>query len=90
MKMVRKVCDIILAHEKDRDEAFVRWLEGKSPLFICTIGTTETAKIQGISAAGRYPELTDYTPPADVELASSTAWDRNPHSSNGGESGGQT
>ncbi|MEJ2241959.1 MAG: TIGR00303 family protein, partial [Candidatus Bathyarchaeota archaeon] len=34
----------------------------------CTIGVTETAKIQGISAAGENPEITDYTPPADVEL----------------------
>jgi uncharacterized protein (TIGR00303 family) len=37
-------------------------------LFTCVIGVTETAKIQGISAAGKQPELTDYTPPADVEL----------------------
>ena len=43
-------------------------LSGKKPLFVCAIGTTETAKIPGISAAGEHPELTDYTPPADVEL----------------------
>jgi uncharacterized protein (TIGR00303 family) len=43
-------------------------LEGKKPLFVCTIATTETAKIQGISAAGEKPEFTDYTPPADAEL----------------------
>ena len=64
---MRKVYDVILAHEEE-GEAFLRRLEGKNPLFICTIGTTETAKIPGISAAGKYPELTDYTPPADVEL----------------------
>lgn len=63
-----KIYDIILAHEEDRAEAFLRSLEGRNPLFICTIGTTETAKIPDISAAGKYPELTDYTPPADVEL----------------------
>jgi uncharacterized protein (TIGR00303 family) len=40
----------------------------KNPLFVCVIGSTETAKIPGISAAGEHPELTDYTPPADVEL----------------------
>jgi len=65
---VRRVYDVILAYKEGKGEAFLRRLEGKSPLFICTIGTTETAKIQGISAAGKYPELTDYTPPADVEL----------------------
>ena len=43
-------------------------LVGKKPLFSCVIGVTETAKIPGISAAGANPEITDYTPPADVEL----------------------
>jgi len=65
---VKKVYDVILAHEVGRGGAFLRRLEGEKPLFVCTIGSTETAKIQGISAAGKYPELTDYTPPADVEL----------------------
>ena len=68
MRGIRKIYDVMLAHEEDRGETFLGRLEGKNPLFICTIGTTETAKIPGISAAGRYPELTDYTPPADVEL----------------------
>jgi len=60
--------DIILAHNKPKAENFLKRMSGKSPLFVCTIGTTETAKIPGISAAGKHPELTDYTPPADVEL----------------------
>jgi len=60
--------DIILAHREDRGRAFLERLSGKRPLFVCVIGVTETAKIPGISAAGRYPELTDYTPPADAEL----------------------
>lgn len=60
--------DVILAYNEDRGRAFLERLSGKPPLFICVIGVTETAKIPGISAAGRYPELTDYTPPADVEL----------------------
>ena len=60
--------DIILAHNEPKAENFLKRLSGKNPLFICIIGTTETAKIPGISAAGKYPELTDYTPPADVEL----------------------
>ncbi len=65
---MKKIGDIMLIHEEVKGEAFLRDLEGKSPLFVCVIGTTETAKIPGISAAGRSPELTDYTPPADVEL----------------------
>jgi len=49
-------------------ERFLSRITGKNPLFVCTIATTETAKIPGISAAGKHPELTDYTPPADVEM----------------------
>jgi uncharacterized protein (TIGR00303 family) len=60
--------DFILAHNASRGENLVRQLVEKNPLFVCVIGTTETAKIPGLSAAGRNPELTDYTPPADVEL----------------------
>jgi len=63
-----KVNDVILVHNEAKAREFTRRIEGKSPLFICTVGTTETAKIPGLSAAGKYPELTDYTPPADVEL----------------------
>lgn len=60
--------DIIVAHNKSRGNEFVDRLIGKKPVFICTIGNTETAKIPGISAAGAFPEITDRTPPADVEL----------------------
>ena len=60
--------DIIFAHNKTKGTALLEKLEGKNPLFTCVIGVTETAKIQGISAAGANPEITDYTPPADVEL----------------------
>ncbi|MCX9085851.1 MAG: TIGR00303 family protein [Candidatus Methanoperedens sp.] len=38
------------------------------PLFLCVLANTETAKIPGISAAGKSPELTDFTPAADAEL----------------------
>jgi uncharacterized protein (TIGR00303 family) len=62
------VYDIILAYNENEGKAFLNRLKGKKPLFICVIGVTETAKVPGISAAGKYPELTDYTPPADVEL----------------------
>jgi uncharacterized protein (TIGR00303 family) len=60
--------DIIHAHNKTRGTALLDQLKEKKPLFLCVIGVTETAKIQGISAAGENPEITDYTPPADVEL----------------------
>jgi uncharacterized protein (TIGR00303 family) len=65
---MKKVFDVLLARNEFKAEAFIKELDGKKPLFICTIATTETAKIQGISAAGKYPEFTDYTPPADSEL----------------------
>ena len=60
--------DIIFACNKKKGKALAASLKGKKPLFICVVGVTETAKIPGISAAGKRPELTDYTPPADVEL----------------------
>ena len=65
---MKKVFDVLLAHNEFKAEAFIKELDGKKPLFVCTIATTETAKISGISAAGKYPEFTDYTPPADAEL----------------------
>lgn len=43
-------------------------LEGKNPVFICTIATTDTSKIHGISGAGASEELNMYTPAADVEI----------------------
>ena len=60
--------DVIIAHNPLKAKAFLDEIEGKNPLFVCTIGTTETGKIAGISAAGANPEFTDYTPPADAEL----------------------
>jgi uncharacterized protein (TIGR00303 family) len=65
---LKKIFDVLLAHNEFKAEAFINELDGKKPLFVCTIATTETAKISGISAAGKYPEFTDYTPPADAEL----------------------
>jgi uncharacterized protein (TIGR00303 family) len=65
---MKRVFDVLLAHNEFKAEAFVKELDGKNPLFVCTVATTETAKIPGISAAGKHPEFTDYTPPADAEL----------------------
>jgi uncharacterized protein (TIGR00303 family) len=59
---------IIFTHNKTKGRIILNKLIGKKPLFSCVIGVTETAKIKGISAAGANPEITDYTPPADVEL----------------------
>jgi len=65
---MREIYNVFLAYNEPKAEAFIENLRGKSPLFVCTIGNTETAKIPGISVAGKNPEFTDYTPPADAEL----------------------
>lgn len=43
-------------------------LKKRNPLFLCVIATTKTSNIPGITGAGATPELTDYTPAADIEL----------------------
>jgi uncharacterized protein (TIGR00303 family) len=65
---VKTAFDIQYASHPQKAQGFVEAIQGKNPLFILTIATTETAKITGISAAGQHPEFTDYTPPADAEL----------------------
>ena len=40
----------------------------KKPLFVCVLGNTETAYIEGLSAAGKTAKLTDYTPAGDAEV----------------------
>jgi len=60
--------DIIQACNPQKGAALIEQLRGKKPLFLCVVAVTEIAKIPGISAAGANPEITDYTPPADVEL----------------------
>ncbi|MEJ5292845.1 MAG: TIGR00303 family protein [Candidatus Methanosuratincola sp.] len=63
-----KADNIIFGYNEDRCRDFIGRIEGTRPLFACVIASTETAKIPGLSAAGAMPEITDYTPPADVEL----------------------
>lgn len=46
----------------------IQILKNKDSLFICVIASTSTSRINGITGAGATPELTDYTPAADVEL----------------------
>jgi uncharacterized protein (TIGR00303 family) len=65
---LKTVFNVLYANNPHKSEAFLDEMRGKKPLFILTIATTETGKITGISAAGKYPEFTDYTPPADAEL----------------------
>lgn len=60
--------DIIVSSENDLAGKFLAGIWGKQPTYTCVIGTTETAKIPGISAAGANPDITDYTPAADMEL----------------------
>ncbi|WP_338034109.1 nicotinate mononucleotide-dependent phosphoribosyltransferase CobT [Halovivax asiaticus] len=43
-------------------------LRGRSMRLILAAGTTETALVDGISAAGATPELMAHTPPGDAEL----------------------
>ena len=40
----------------------------KHPIFLCVLSNTDTARIPGISAAGKSPEVIDYTPAGDAEL----------------------
>jgi uncharacterized protein (TIGR00303 family) len=60
--------DVIIAHSESKAKSFLQKIQGKKPLFICTIATTETGKIPGLSAAGANQDFTDFTPPADAEL----------------------
>lgn len=65
---MEKSKDIIIAHCEKQAKNFLNKIKDQKPLFICTVGNTETAKIPEISAAGKNPEITDYTPAADIEL----------------------
>ncbi len=57
--------DGITTHGSEELLNTIRYME---PVFMCVIGTTETSRIPGISGAGATPEMTEYTPAADVEL----------------------
>ncbi|MFQ6136928.1 MAG: TIGR00303 family protein, partial [Candidatus Hydrothermarchaeales archaeon] len=60
--------EIGFAYEERRGREFISKIEDKRPIFLCILGNTETAKIPGVSAAGAFPEITDFTPAADAEL----------------------
>ncbi|MCK5679403.1 TIGR00303 family protein [bacterium] len=58
---------IITVHEPVDNHDFLERCCKLPPLFTCTIASTETALIPGVSAAGASPELIPYTAAADVE-----------------------
>lgn len=62
------VLDVLTVRNKPKGDAFLEQISGKKPLFVLTIAVSETGKIAGISAAGKMPEVVDFTPPADAEL----------------------
>ena len=69
--MRRGICmykDLIFINEEKRAKRIIEKIWGKTPLFVCVIANTEVGKIKCISAAGENPNITDFTPPADVEL----------------------
>ncbi len=57
----------ILSNHKEIAVNFLNSFKNKKSLALFVIGNTETAKIKGISAAGENPNITDYTPAADME-----------------------
>ena len=50
------------------DELTKKLQECEDPVFLLTIGTTETSLIPGLSGAGPSADLTEYTPASDVEF----------------------
>ena len=58
---------IITVHEPALHRDFLARCRRSAPLFTCTIATTETAQIPGVSAAGASVELIPSTAAADVE-----------------------
>lgn len=57
----------VLVFKDKKCEDFFKKVREREGIFVCTIATTETAQIPGISAAGATPELRKYTAQADVE-----------------------
>lgn len=57
---------IVVSDAAYRDKYFEE-IKKREGIFICTIATTKTAEVPGISAAGATPRLRRYTAQADVE-----------------------
>jgi uncharacterized protein (TIGR00303 family) len=58
---------ILLVHAPERGRRLLERLRTQRPTFVCTVAHTETAAIDGISAAGVTPELRRLTAAADTE-----------------------
>ena len=61
------ILPILLVHAPARGASLVERLRGRPFHFVCTVAHTETAEIDGISAAGVTPELRRLTAAADAE-----------------------
>ncbi len=68
MMFSASVKDILLVHSPEKGKLWTQQLLNKKPLFVCTIGYTETVRIPGVSAAGATPELRELTALADAEF----------------------
>ncbi|MGE4275036.1 MAG: nicotinate-nucleotide--dimethylbenzimidazole phosphoribosyltransferase, partial [Candidatus Methanomethylophilaceae archaeon] len=60
--------DLSINSSPKRALSIMRRIWGGRGVFTCTIGNTLTSTIPGVSDAGDTPELTLFTPAADVEL----------------------
>ena len=49
------------------DELLIALEEALQPAFVCTIASSDTAAIEGLSIAGSSADMRKYTPPADME-----------------------
>ena len=54
--------------QHDQGQEWMNWFRGRSPLFACILGFTETGLLPGISAAGATPADRRYTAIADAEF----------------------
>ena len=58
---------LIEVHQTPAGHDFMNRCRRRPPFFVCTIASTATALIPGVSAAGAGPDLIPYTAAADVE-----------------------
>ena len=60
--------DLSINSSPERAQSIIKRIWGTRGVFTCTIGNTLISTVPGISDAGDTPELTLFTPAADVEL----------------------
>ncbi len=59
--------DLIVVQDSPYRKGYLERIKSRDCIFVCTIATTKTAEVPGISAAGATPKLRRYTAQADVE-----------------------